>query len=109
VYVFVIDYILYSTQYLKTIAAEYPPNFPSTAKHIYRQLLRVFAHIYHAHYAVLLHLSSEPHFNSLFAHFLAFGRQYDLLDMKDIVGVPPHYVGVGELRRKWKSMGILDS
>jgi hypothetical protein len=91
------------------MSQEYPPNFPSTAKHIYRQLLRVFAHIYHAHYPILLHLSSEPHFNSLFAHFLAFGKQYDLLDTKDIIGAPPQHVGVGELWRKWRTMGILDS
>ncbi|KAJ6452543.1 Mob1/phocein [Mycena vitilis] len=29
---------------------DFPPSFPSTVKHIYRQLLRVFAHIYYAHY-----------------------------------------------------------
>src|ERR1700761_4642788 len=33
---------------------EFPPNFPKTVKHIYRQLLRVFAHLYHAHYHQLL-------------------------------------------------------
>jgi MOB kinase activator 1 len=84
------------------------------AKHIYRQLLRVFAHIYHAHYPTLLHLSSEGHFNSLFAHFLAFGKQYDLLEIKDIKssgsgtaggGAP----GIGDLWEKWKEMGILEA
>lgn len=61
------------------VGADFHPNFPTVAKQIYRQLLRVFAHIYHAHFPHLLHLSAEGHFNSLFAHFLAFGRQYDLL------------------------------
>ncbi|KIL55967.1 hypothetical protein M378DRAFT_550059 [Amanita muscaria Koide BX008] len=88
---------------------DFPPNFPSAVKHIYRQLLRVFAHIYHAHYAQILHLRSESHFNSLFAHFLAFGKEYELLEAKDIKGAPAAPVGVGALWEKWKEMGILEA
>lgn len=62
---------------------EFSPNFPSVARHIYTQLLRIFAHLYHAHYPVFLHLSSEGHLNSLFAHFLTFGREFDLLEEKE--------------------------
>src|SRR5258708_9398640 len=62
-----------------SVGRDFQPNFPTIAKQIYRQLLRVFAHIYHAHFTHLLHLSAEGHFNSLFAHFLAFGKQYDFL------------------------------
>lgn len=67
----------------------------------------MFAHIYHAHYPQILHLRSEPHFNSLFAHFLSFGKEYELLDEKDIK-VAPNAPGVGALWEKWKEMGILD-
>ncbi|TFK73635.1 hypothetical protein BDN72DRAFT_834517 [Pluteus cervinus] len=88
---------------------DFPPSFPSTVKHMYRQLLRVFAHIYHAHFNQLLHLRSEPHFNSLFAHFLAFGREYELLEVKDIKGVPTAPVGIGALWEKWKGMGLLEA
>lgn len=90
---------------------DFPQHFPATSRHIYRQLLRVFAHIYHAHYAQILHLRSEPHFNSLFAHFLAFGREYELLDAKDIRGSASQgtLVGAGDLWEKWKEMGILES
>ncbi|KAI5981710.1 Mob1/phocein [Pisolithus albus] len=87
---------------------DFPQSFPSTIKHVYRQLLRVFAHIYHAHYPQLLHLRSEPHFNSLFAHFLAFGREYELLDLKDVKGAANAPVGIGALWDKWKEMGILE-
>ncbi|KAI6009009.1 hypothetical protein PISMIDRAFT_10862 [Pisolithus microcarpus 441] len=87
---------------------DFPQSFPSTIKHVYRQLLRVFAHIYHAHYPQLLHLRSEPHFNSLFAHFLAFGREYELLDLKDVKGAANAPVGIGSLWDKWKEMGILE-
>ncbi|KAJ7134900.1 Mob1/phocein [Mycena epipterygia] len=86
---------------------DFPPSFPSTVKHIYRQLLRVFAHLYHAHYAQILHLRSEPHFNSLFAHFLAFGAEFELLEMKDLRGSSSAPVGVGALWERWKGMGIL--
>ena len=91
------------------VGRDFPPTFPSTAKHVYRQLLRVFAHIYHAHYTQILHLRSEPHFNSLFAHFLAFGKEYELLDIKDIKGQSGAVVGIGALWERWKEMGILDS
>lgn len=87
---------------------DFPPSFPSTVKHIYRQLLRVFAHIYHAHFHQILHLRSEPHFNSLFAHFLSFGREYELLEVKDVKGIPSSPVGVGQLWEKWREMGILE-
>jgi MOB kinase activator 1 len=88
---------------------DFPPSFPATIKHVYRQLLRVFAHIYHAHYSQILHLRSEPHFNSLFAHFLAFGREYELLDVKDVRGTPGQpAVGIGALWERWKEMGILE-
>jgi MOB kinase activator 1 len=83
-------------------------SFPATVKHVYRQLLRVFAHIYHAHYPQILHLRSEPHFNSLFAHFLAFGREYELLEVRDIKGEPNVPVGVGLLWERWKEKGILE-
>src|SRR6266852_5306885 len=82
---------------------DFPASFPSTIKHVYRQLLRVFAHIYHSHYPQILHLRSEPHFNSLFAHFLAFGREYELLDVKDVRGSSnTPAVGIGALWERWK-------
>ena len=65
-------------------------------RHIYRQLLRVFAHIYHAHFKEILHLRSEPHFNSLFAHYLAFGREYDLFDAKDLKGTRELWLVYGD-------------
>ena len=85
------------------------PSFPATIRTVYRQLLRVFAHIYHAHYPQILHLRSEPHFNSFFAHFLAFGREYELLEMRDIKGEANAPVGVGLLWERWKDSGILES
>ncbi|TFK40879.1 protein kinase activator [Crucibulum laeve] len=112
-----IDYVMSSIQNLLDDENVFPtktnqafhPSFPATIRTVYRQLLRVFAHIYHAHYQQILHLRSEPHFNSLFAHFLAFGREYELLEVKDIRGESNAPVGVGLLWERWKEAGILES
>ncbi|KIM43018.1 hypothetical protein M413DRAFT_393900 [Hebeloma cylindrosporum] len=112
-----IDYVMTSIQNLIDDENIFPtksnqtfhPSFPATVRTVYRQLLRVFAHIYHAHYPQILHLRSEPHFNSLFAHFLAFGREYELLEVRDIKGEPNAPVGVGLLWERWKEKGILES
>ena len=92
----------------KISGRDFPQSFPSTVKHVYRQLLRVFAHIYHSHFQQILHLRSEPHFNSLFAHFLSFGREYELLEIKDVSGTSSAPVGIGKLWEKWREMGILE-
>ncbi|KAF9325072.1 Maintenance of ploidy protein mob2 [Podila minutissima] len=64
---------------------DFPPSFQQTVRGIFKQLTRVFAHVYHAHYDKMLSLCQEAHFNALFAHFVSFGREFDLLDRKDIV------------------------
>lgn len=46
-------------------------------------MFRIFAHMYYAHYAEILHLSLEAHWNSFFAHFIAFGKEFQLLDKRD--------------------------
>ena len=92
----------------RTAGQEFATNFAQIIKHMYRQLLRIFSHVYHAHYPQILHLRSEPHFNSLFAHFLAFGREYELLDVKDVKGSASAPVGIGLLWERWKEMGILE-
>ena len=87
---------------------DFQPSFPSTAKHIYKQLFRIFAHIYHAHFNEILHLSLEAHFNSLFAHYIAFGREYDLLDAQDTRELRTRGGGVMWLTDRWAEMGILE-
>lgn len=98
-----------SQSYTNVLDQSFHPSFPATIRTVYRQLLRVFAHIYHAHYPQLLHLRFEPHFNSLFAHFLAFGKEYELLEVRDIKGDPQALVGVGHLWERWKEAGILEA
>jgi len=63
--------------------APFPSTFKSTAQHMVRQMFRVYAHLFHSHYPTILHLGSEGHFNSQFAHFTAFCRTFQLLSSKD--------------------------
>ncbi|CAO1614462.1 unnamed protein product [Parajaminaea phylloscopi] len=91
---------------------DFPPTFLTTAKHIYKQLLRVFAHIYHAQFPHLIHLCCEGHFNSLFAHFIAFGAEFELFGFQEFKNsgnsVGGGYPGVCDLVEAWVSMGILE-
>jgi len=63
---------------------EFPRDFPQIVRAIFKQSLRVFAHIYHHHYEQILNLCEEGHLNALFAHFISFGREFNLLDKKDM-------------------------
>ncbi|CEJ05394.1 Putative Maintenance-ploidy protein MOB1 (MPS1 binder 1) [Rhizopus microsporus] len=63
---------------------EFPADFVQIVKNIFKQLFKLFAHIYHHHFDKIISLHEEPHFNSLFAHFISFARQFDLLEKKDI-------------------------
>ncbi|KAF7722627.1 Maintenance of ploidy protein mob2 [Apophysomyces ossiformis] len=63
---------------------EFPRDLPVVVKKVFTQLFRLFAHIYHHHYDKVLSLHEEPHFNSLFAHFISFAREFDLLDKKEM-------------------------
>lgn len=64
--------------------SEFPRDFHQTIRGIFRQLFRIFAHIYHSHYEKIVHVSAEPHLNTLFSHFVAFSREFDLLDKKEL-------------------------
>lgn len=61
----------------------FPPHFISILKNIFRQMFRVFAHIYHNHFDKMLHLGIQSHWNSLFTHFIGFVLNFDLIDDKE--------------------------
>ena len=66
------------------VDSEFPKDFINTVKSIFKQLFRVIAHIYHSHFDKILHFSGEGHLNTLTAHFLAFSREFELLDKKEL-------------------------
>lgn len=64
---------------------EFPRDFTQLVSRIFGQLVRLFAHIYHHHYDKIISLHEEPHLNSLFAHFISFAKEFDLLDKKEVL------------------------
>ena len=70
---------------LKLLDSEFPKDFIQTVKSIFKQLFRVISHIYHSHYDKILHFSGEGHLNTLTAHFLAFSKEFDLVEKKDMI------------------------
>ena len=66
------------------VGRDFPREFPQLVRRIFGQLFRLFAHIYHHHYDKILSLHEEPHLNSLFAHFISFAKEFDLLEKKEI-------------------------
>lgn len=63
---------------------EFSKDFINVARSIFRQLFRIFAHIYHQHYEKIVTLSAEGHLNTLFTHFVCFAREFDLLEKKEL-------------------------
>ncbi|OZJ05529.1 hypothetical protein BZG36_01909 [Bifiguratus adelaidae] len=61
---------------------EFPKDFVYTVRTIFRHLIRVLIHIYHSHYDKILNLTAEAHFNALFAHFVCFGKEFELLEQR---------------------------
>ncbi|KAJ8323915.1 hypothetical protein BDV3_002159 [Batrachochytrium dendrobatidis] len=78
---------------------EFPKDFRATVRLIFKQLFRVMAHIYHAHYDTILHLSSEAHLNTLLAHYICFGRDFDLIDKKDTAPMADYILLLEEMGR----------
>jgi len=63
----------------------FPSNFhKNIIKPVHKQMFRIFAHVYWAHFETVIHLRLEAHWNSFFAHFISFAKEFDLLDAADI-------------------------
>jgi len=75
-------------------------SFPARVREIMAQLFRVFAHIYHSHSDKLLSLNEEAHFNSLFAHFVSFSKEFRLIDNSELEPMR-------ELIRSWEESKII--
>ncbi|CAH1760460.1 1997_t:CDS:2 [Entrophospora sp. SA101] len=74
------------------VGREFPRDFHQIARTIFKQCFRVFAHIYYNHYEQILHLREEKHFNSLFAHFTSFAKEFNLLqDKKELAPLEGEY------------------
>lgn len=62
---------------------EFPNSFESLVKKICRNLFHVLAHIYWAHFKETVALDLHGHLNTLYAHFIVFVREFNLVDPKE--------------------------
>ena len=77
-------------------AAGFPETFFGDCKTIFRQLFRVFAHLYHSHWVdPFWHMSDVGNghgyldLNSLFAYFITIAKLFGLLSDKDLEPMQP--------------------
>ena len=82
------------------IGVPFPNNFLNIAKTILKRLFRVYAHIYHQHFKVVVYtafrcnifwyfqeivsLGEEAHLNTSFKHFVYFIQEFELIDKKEL-------------------------
>ena len=69
--------------------ASFPSTFLKDVQRIMIQIFRIFAHIYHHHFDKIVHLSFEAHWNSLFAHFISFSKEFNIIDRNDMTPLLP--------------------
>lgn len=74
------DQVLFPTK----SGVPFPANFQKVVKNIVRQMFRIFAHMYYNHFDKILNLSLEAHWNSFFAHFISFIKEFDLIDETEL-------------------------
>ena len=69
----------------------FPPGFRAAVlRPLYRRLARVFAHLYHAHWREVVGvLGAAAHLNTVFKHYVAFGREHGLLPEGELDAVRP--------------------
>lgn len=63
----------------------YPAEFLDRVKAMLRRLFRIYAHIYHHHFAQVCALRLEVHLNTSYRHFFLFVREYNLVHPKEMV------------------------
>eukprot|EP01121_Diplochlamys_sp_Union-15-3_P018956 TRINITY_DN7025_c0_g1_i1.p1 TRINITY_DN7025_c0_g1~~TRINITY_DN7025_c0_g1_i1.p1 ORF type:complete len:203 (+),score=27.47 TRINITY_DN7025_c0_g1_i1:88-696(+) len=65
--------------------AVFPKNFVSVVQTIFKRLFRVYAHIYHSHFELVVNLGVEAHLNTSLIHFVTFSEEFKLVDKKELL------------------------
>jgi MOB kinase activator 1 len=66
------------------IGVPFPKNFVTVVKTIFKRLFRVYAHIYHSHFAKIVSLGEEAHLNTSFKHFIYFTQEFSLVEKREL-------------------------
>lgn len=89
------DYVLYLMEWVESQLDDgaifpqrpgqpFPRTFLDTVKTIFKRLFRIYAHIYHSHWDVMVSLGAEAHLNTVFKHFIYFTQTFALIDKKEL-------------------------
>ena len=63
----------------------FPDDFLDIAKTIFKRLFRVYAHIYHSHFKIVVQeLGEAAHLNTSFKHFIYYVKEFKLVDKKEL-------------------------
>jgi len=63
----------------------FPDDYDKIVSRVFTRLLRLFAHIYYAHFTYCQKYETEAYLNGLFKHFNLFVVSYKLVDDKEFV------------------------
>ncbi|KAJ8249822.1 hypothetical protein COCON_G00230380 [Conger conger] len=61
----------------------FPNGFVFLVQRIFLYLFHTLAHLYWAHFRDVARVGMHPHLNTLFAHLVTFGREFQLLEPSD--------------------------
>ncbi|RCV44379.1 hypothetical protein SETIT_9G368800v2 [Setaria italica] len=64
--------------------APFPANFRDVVKTILKRLFRVYAHIYHSHFQMIVKLKEEAHLNTCFKHLTLFTLEFGLIESAEL-------------------------
>lgn len=67
----------------------FPQNFMETCQLIFRQMFRVYAHLYWSHFDDMFSLNLEKSMNSCFSHFILTATTLNLLKKSDLEPMQP--------------------
>ncbi|KAJ8269251.1 hypothetical protein COCON_G00118580 [Conger conger] len=77
----------------------FPKGYVFLVQRIFLYLFRTLAHLYWVHFWDVVQMDMHPHLNTLFAHFVAFGQQFQLLEpaetapLEDLISALGSYHG----------------
>ena len=66
------------------IGVPFPKHFQNVCKTILKRLFRVYAHIYHSHFEMVVKLEEEAHLNTSFKHFSFFIIEFALIQPREL-------------------------
>lgn len=68
----------------------FPSDFVATCQAIFKQMFRVYSHLYWAHFVdPFYHLSLERQLNSCFSHFILTATEIEMLDPSELGPMQP--------------------